>query len=176
MAAVATFWWFPDEQEPFLNYLGESDHVVALPFGAFGDKAEIQTQPVSALVGSNNPRQVLLCLAEQTSQVRLVNAPPGPSGKSFRISLVDSCVIAYDRAVFIGANKLAASNLAAYWEYPNATKAEMIDKPEGFVNWAKKVFQWVYKVTPEWHQYKTYRISKRVKQAIKEGKLELEVY
>ena len=42
----------------------------------------------------------------------------------------------------------------------------MLEKPQEFVKWAKKVVRWVYKVAPKWHQYKNYRVTKRVKEAI----------
>jgi len=46
---------------------------------------------------------------------------------------------------------------------------ERVQKPMEFVKWYKRVFGWVSKHTPLWHEYKSYRITERVAIAIQEG-------
>jgi hypothetical protein len=48
--------------------------------------------------------------------------------------------------------------------------------PPSFVKWGKKVFQWIRRKAPEWNQYKGYRVTTRVKEAIDRGVLQLAEY
>ena len=103
-------------------------------------------------------------------------AANGEAVERFRVADMPSPVIGYQRGREISPGKLTPSNLYAYWEFPATTHSSMVAKPEEFVSWAKKVFQWVYKATPCWHEYKSYRVSKRVKESILDEGLEIVPY
>jgi len=181
MRAVVTFWWFPDEEAAFLDYLESTGHVVALPFQAVKDQHEVAPRPVAEVVAGSDPQELFFGLEEHVRHAVIIRLEGFANGikveiPHFRVSDMKSCVIGYDRGRFIEGGKMTPSNLYAYWDYPDEKGTVLKHKPADFVMWAKKVLRWVYKATPEWHEYKTYRVSKRVKAAIQEGKINIVPY
>jgi hypothetical protein len=75
-------------------------------------------------------------------------------------------------------NKLGQSNLSAYWAYPNQTGTQMVQKDAEFVRWAKSVFSWVQRETPERIDCNghAYRATKRVLSAVRAGEVEAVLY
>jgi hypothetical protein len=45
----------------------------------------------------------------------------------------------------------------------------ILDRPAEFVRWGRKVLGWVRRQAPEWHQYRGYRVTTKVAEAIKSG-------
>jgi hypothetical protein len=48
-------------------------------------------------------------------------------------------------------------------------KTTLIAKNDEFTSWANSVVSHVRKRTPKWHEYKTYRITNRVAEAVENG-------
>jgi hypothetical protein len=75
-------------------------------------------------------------------------------------------------------NKLGQSNLVAYWTYPDKEARTLLTKDEDFIKWAKKVFAWLRRHTPEQiecNRY-SYRATKRAKHAANTGLIEAVLY
>jgi hypothetical protein len=179
MQAVVTFWWFRDEEESFLAFLEEAGQVMALPFRGTPKKDELKPRPLKEYIINDDPQQLFFFLTGNNQDIVIEPIESFEDGKTlecFRVVDMKSCVIGYDRGRVISSSKLTASNLYAYWAYPNASGVSMVAKSDGFVTWAKKVFSRVYKMTPDWHQYKNYRVSKRVKDAILNEGLQIAPY
>jgi hypothetical protein len=179
MASTVTFWWLPDEEETFLTFLETTGEVLASPFAGAQKKEELIARPVREYITDLHPHQCFFFSAEFSDELIIEPCKCIEGDKTverFRVVDMKSCVIGYDRGKDLGSGKLTASNLYAYWDYPNASGTSLIRKPERFTRWAKKVFSWVHKSTPEWHMYKNYHVSKRVKEAILNGGLQIVPY
>jgi len=75
-------------------------------------------------------------------------------------------------------NKLGQSNLVAYWTYQDKEARTLLTKDEDFIKWAKKVFAWLRRHTPEQiecNRY-SYRATKRAKHAANTGLIEAVLY
>jgi hypothetical protein len=176
MPAVITFWQLPDEEKEFLDFLESTGHVVAIPVHWVKDRADLSPQPIRNFIEKHDPDRLYFGLESQLADVDIQPSEyegewgyKGPSG-------ADACLIGYDRPKFRSGTKLVQSNLAAYWTCLDETQSTMVDKTEDFVRWGKKVFGWVRKHTPEWHGNKGYRATKRVKDSIEEGSIEVVSY
>ena len=168
MAAVLTFWWMPDEESDFLRLLAGQD-VVAYPVGAT-ESAILRPIDVDDMIRAHNPKDLWLTLPAFVKSVRVdfqKLSPPHRSG--YAVSGMHSTVIGYQRGRFLDDKRLSSSNLHAYWSYPDDAATTMIQKPEAFCKWARKVFAWVRRRTPDWHEYRRYRVSSTVKSAIAAG-------
>jgi hypothetical protein len=178
MASTVTFWWFPDEEEAFLEFLERTGQVLALPFAATETKDGLVPRPFREYITAADPHQCFLLLADVAELIiepfKVVES--GTAVERCRVVDMKSCVVGYDRGKLLGSDKLTASNLYTYWDYPNPSGSSLVRKPEEFIRWAKNVLGWVHKATPEWHQYRNYRVSKRVKEAILNDGLQIVTY
>jgi hypothetical protein len=84
----------------------------------------------------------------------------------------------YWRRRIRGGTKLGQSNLAAYWTIPDKEARTLLTKDEDFIRWARRVFAWVLRHTPEQIQcdWCLYRATRRAKDAATKGIIEGVLY
>jgi hypothetical protein len=165
-----TYWQFPDEETAFLNFLHTTGTVVAIPSHPVDGEDELRPQPLMEFIIRHDPDQVLVGLEEHA--VQRVLEPIVLWGKpQLCVASASSCLVSYRRGKFRDTSKLGQFNLSASWRCLNETQTALLDKDPGFKKWAEKVIRWVRKSTPEWHQYRGYRVTRRVKEAIERGEL-----
>jgi hypothetical protein len=163
MASVVTFWQLPSEEEALLRYLSRGGDVVAIRHcEAVPDPAAIRPTPVTDLVGRPDSGRVYFTL-------RLVVAEPLPlhrwdpesPGDPVRYSLpVAFPAIVYDAGSLVG-RQLSQSNAAAY---PAQAPAEV-------AAWMQRVFGWLRRASPHWHEYPGYRVTDLAAEAALDGLL-----
>jgi hypothetical protein len=162
------FWRFPEEETAFLEYLKETGSVIALPRDKFRHKNEFLPMPLGDLLKNSDPDRLIFCLEADLNDVVIADYSDS-KGEFFVVSLYDSPVIGYVRGKLVDSRQLSTSLLEAYWSYPQTS----VDKPADFVKWGKKIFRWVQKSTPEFHQHKHCRITSRVAEAIRSNQVDL---
>ena len=167
-SAGVTFWWFPDEEEAFLNYLQSTGDILAIsPLVAPSPEA-FHPVPVRDCIRQRNPDQLLIGPAhfacEAPVQMSSVKGIP-----NYFVSAMTSSLIMYRRGKFRSEDKLGQSNLSAHWDMLNEAETAVVDKNAEFKRWGMKILRWARNTTPEWHQFKGYRVTRRVKEAIDGG-------
>jgi hypothetical protein len=175
MTVVVSFWRFPEEEEAFLDFLDKTGNVVAIPYQNFHNLEAIKPQPLREMIKNSDlnsaSHSLLIGLEHWMDQIR-VNPYFHNGGNIFAVSYLYSPLIVYDRGQFREPNKLGMSNLCTTRSYYDDGK-KLIYKPDEFVKWGKKVFSWVRKETPEFHQYKTYRLTLRVAEAVRNNLIDI---
>jgi len=164
MTSVLGFWWFPDEEAPFLDYLRKSGPLVATPEGRFRREEEIIVSDFDLVVASN-ARGILFTKAEYGPELKLYR---GVDAGVYSPNERMSPFVSYQRGTIAPNNKLRMSNLVARASYFDE-RGRTVEKPIEFVKWYKRAFKWVRDRTPLWHRYESYRITERVAQAVKDG-------
>jgi hypothetical protein len=167
MPAAVTFWRFPEEEEDFIRFLQSSGPVVGVPKGKVKDKSQLNPAPVADLL-ARNPPSVLLGLPNLLREwpIRVYH---DERGESYAVLFTCVPVLTYRRGQLLAPNQLTASHISGDWTVPSEDKSKVVDQPEEFIKWGRKVLAWVRKETPEWHEFKTYRVTRRVSDAIKSG-------
>jgi len=165
-----TFWWFPDEEPPLVEYLLAD----GIDRAFVGDRARNR-----AAVLPQDLREAMATTAEH-----LLIGPPAlidqvtvreledDTGSLYVIAMRASPLLSYRRPKLTSSKRLTSGNLYAYKGHFEGDT--YVDKPDEFVDWVKRVLAFVRKATPERHRYKSYRITKRVAEAIRNDGLELE--
>jgi hypothetical protein len=176
MPAVVTYWWLLEEEDEFLDYLARSGEVVAMPDAWMDSPEELAAMPVDRYIRECDPVQLLFGLSQH-----LANVPIRPRTHHGRAmysgpNAMESCAISYSRGRLKDSTILTQFNLAAYWQIWSTGPDTGGDKDPAFVKWGKNVFAWVRRKTPERHQYKQYRVSRRAKQALEKGLIQLVPY
>jgi hypothetical protein len=173
MSAGVTFWQLPEDEREFLIFLAGTGNVLALPSHWVKAHWELTPKSIASYIEQQDPPQVELVLESHVSQLR-VDSHVKDSQIYFSIPTMKNLVIGYNRCRF-HSGKLCQSNLSADWAYPNEDATEMVRKSEEFIRWAKRILAWARKATPEkcsLNGYE-YRATKRVKEAVARGELEL---
>lgn len=175
MPAVLTFWWLPDEEDDFLRYLEEGWESLAVLDEWAVRRRDISPQPISSYIDEHDPDYLLFGLPHHVSEEPVVTCVV--DGKLlYGLTPERSRVIAYSRGKIAAGQRLTLSNLAAYWDRLDEAGTRIVPKDPEFVKWGKKVFAWVRRHTPDWHEYKSYRASTQVKEAFLNGEVELVSY
>ena len=174
MSAIS-FWRFPEEEETFLDFLDRTGNVIAIPYKNFHSLEEITPRPLRELVkdsdSNSDSYSLLIGLDHWINQIK-AHSRFHDGENIFGISYFDSPLIVYDRGRIYESQKLLRSNLCGAWSYVDDQK-RVIHKSDAFIKWSKKVFAWVRKATPEFHQYRTYRLTPRVAEAIRNNLIEI---
>jgi len=169
MSAVVTFWQLPDEEEEFLCYLESTGTVLALPDYWVKKREDLCPISIRAFIANHNPDQLLFGLQQYLHDVPVEERLHEGEVLYVGPSAMESCLISYRRGKMRNDHMLGQSNLAAYWTHLNKSNSSVIDKEADFTKWGKKVLAWARKYTPEWHDYKGYRATKRAKEALAKG-------
>jgi len=167
MISAVTFWRFPEEEDEFVRFLLSSGQIVAVPKGKVRDKSLLTPIPLTELL-QQNPPQILLWLPTLVKGLP-IRSYSEEDGESFGVLFTRVPVLTYRRGQFRAPNQLTPSHITGNWTVPSADQSRILHQPDDFIKWGKKVLEWVRKQTPEWHQYKNYRITKRVSEAIRSG-------
>jgi hypothetical protein len=157
MPSVVTFWQLPTEEEAFLRYLGRGGESVAVRhMEAVPDPATLRPVPVEELVGRTDTGRLYLTLRSVVAEpLPLHRWEPESPGEPVRYSLpVEFPAIVYDAGTLVG-RALSQSNCAAY---PS-------EAPAAVAVWMRRVFGWLRRTTPHWHEYERYRVTEFAAQA-----------
>lgn len=157
MASVVAFWQLPNEEEAFLHYLAQDENVVAIRHReAVPDPATIRAIPVEELIGrTDNSRLYLTLQTVVEAPMDLKRWEPTAPGEPVRYGLgVRFPAIAYDADTLVE-GRLSQSNAAAY---PSQAT-------EKVATWMRRVFAWLRRTTPHWHEYEKYRVTEQAAQA-----------
>jgi hypothetical protein len=176
MRSVIGFWWFPDEEESFLEFLDSTGPILALPRGEFTESKLAAAKPLREFISAQNPRRLLLVPSSLTHEIVVSRIKPKENegtSESFYVDDMCSPALGYRRASADTAGVLHMASLHGYWDYPNESASGMVLKSPEFVKWGKLVISRVRRMTPKWHQYKNYRASDRVKEALLSGLLQV---
>jgi hypothetical protein len=165
------FWQFPNEEEAFLTYLEKTGTIIAFLRGKFRHKDEFDPMPLEELLKKYNPEELYFCLDHYFKDV-VIASYTDSEGEYFVIDLYKSPLIGYTRGRLLDSDRLSTCSLEAYWSYSIDRKTSA-EKQTDFVQWAKKVFRWVQKATPEFYQHKHCRITSRVAEAIQNNQVDL---
>ncbi len=168
MAVNITFWYLPEDEKEFLDFIKKDERVVALPFENTTPVAKSELSTPDQLIQRENCAQMFLTLNSLLEEVKWVGYE-SEGKKLYGIDAVNSPVISFSRSVFRGENKLGQAAISAQLEKLTKNRKNLVDQKEEFISWVNKVFTFVRKSTPEFHQYKSYRISKRVIEAKQYG-------
>jgi hypothetical protein len=163
-----TFWCLPEDEKEFLSFIEQDNRVVALPLensSPLIDKEQIRLP--SQLIDKEKVSRMFLVLKTHLEQVKYIQYEK--DGKTlFGIDAVNSPVVSYSRSIFREKNILGQGSISAYVDMLDANK-KLVAKSDEFTLWAKKIISHARKKTPKWHEYKTYRITERVDEALREG-------
>jgi hypothetical protein len=161
MASTVTFWQLPSEDSVFLGYLARSGVVIAIRhMEAVPDPSLIRPLPVADLIGRTDAHRVYLTLQSIATQpLPLQRWEPESPGAAVRYSLqYDFPAIVYDAGTLADC-QLSQSNAAAY---PSRA-------PPAIAKWMRRVFAWLRRVTPQWHEYRGYRVTELAAKAALDG-------
>jgi hypothetical protein len=176
MPAVVTYWQLPDDEKEFLDFLLSTGSILAVPSHWVEAKEELVPQPIASFIEHYDPDQLLFGLEEYVLRPA-IERREFDRKLLFGVPCMKPCLITYSRGKLRN-GKLPQSNLSAYLDYPSEGASKLLRKEQDFVRWVKKVMGWVRKFTPEQAECNgyPYRATKRVSNAICEGKLEVVLY
>jgi hypothetical protein len=177
MPAVLTYWQTQEDEKDFLAYLTTTGNIVAMPDCRVKARAELAPRPISQYVRHVDPNQFAFGLEHHALAADI--EPLEKEGETYlTVAYMSPCLISYRRGRMRDGNKLGQSNLAAYWTYPDKEARTLLTKDEHFIKWAKKVFAWVRKHTPEQIECNRYpyRATKRAKHSADTGLIEAVLY
>jgi hypothetical protein len=164
MASVVTFWQLPCEEERFLRFLTRGGDVVAIRhMEAVVDRASIHPLPVGELIGRADTRRLYLTLRSVTAgSLELHRWEPKTQDEPVRYSLPSRFpAIMYDIGT-LTEGRLSQSNAAAYPSYA----------PPAVAAWFSRVFAWLRRASPQWHEYRGYRCTELVLHGADEAETE----
>jgi len=163
MPSVVGFWQLPSEEAMFFRYLARGGDVVAIRHReAVPDPSVIRPLSVADLIGRQDSDRVYLTLQSVVAEpLPLHRWEPESSGEPVRYSLpVGFPAIVYD-AGRLADGQLSQSNASAYPSQAPAVVAA----------WMRRVFGWLRRATPHWHEYKSYRVTVLAAKAALDGLL-----
>lgn len=177
MPAVLTYWQLREDEDDFLAYLATTGNVVAIPDRWVKAREELAPRPIVEYVRQDDPNQFVFGLEDHALAAEIV--PQAKDGEEyFTLAYMSPCLIMYRRGRMRDGNKLGQSTIAAYWTYLDSEGRTVLAKDAAFVKWAKKVFAWVRRHTPdriECNRY-PYRATERAKHAADIGRIEPVLY
>jgi hypothetical protein len=168
MVESIAFWYLPDDEDELLQFIDKDNRAVVVPLKSAVPISEELVCSPSQMIAKENPTRMCLILKPHLSQVRYVKYEE--DGETlFGIDAVNSPVISFRRSLFRERDKLGRGSVSAHLEKLVTDKKALIAKPDDFISWTKSVMLHIKKMTPKWHQYKSYRLTERVAEAMKNG-------
>ncbi len=172
MPTGVTYWQFPDEEHAFLDFIQGTGDVIVIPSELVDSPGAIVAYPPLEYIRQYDPDQVLLGLHSLFD--KLIVEPVVVGGKQkYCVAPATSPLMRYRRGKFRDTKKLGQFNISASWKRLTEAKTALVDKDPDFKKWAEKVIRWVRTSAPDWHEFKGYRVSRRVKTALLQGELEI---
>ncbi|HCS91249.1 MAG: hypothetical protein N838_07140 [Thiohalocapsa sp. PB-PSB1] len=158
----------PEDEAEIFEFIEKDDRVAAL---LLEYEATVQAEelcPPRQLIERTNCERMFLVLKCHFDEVKFVQYEKG--GKTlFGIDAVNSPVVSFKRSLFREKNKLGQGSVSAYPKKLIANNQELVEKSDEFNKWAKGIVSHIRKKTPNWHEYKNYRISERGSKAQEQG-------
>jgi hypothetical protein len=175
--ASITFWQTPEDESDLLDFILATGVVVAIPAEGVRTREELAPQPLALYIHQRDPSQLRMGLEEQAHRVAIEEKEQGGEGH-FQVAYMSPCLVNYRRGRMRESGRLGQSHLSAYWSYPDVGATGLIAKDPDFIRWAKRVFDWVRRHTPERVvcQGYPYRATMRVKEGVERGNLEAVLY
>lgn len=166
MSSVVGFWQLPEEEPVLLDYLRKTGAIVGVPHGLVRERSQLEPRPLDALLETSS---VSLMLTPTAFAERFhIEQGMHQGVMTYSANLMRSSALVYDRPRLVAPRKLGMCNLSAHPSYLDDA-GNQVEKPIEFVKWYKKVMKHARDITPEWHRFKTYRITERVAQAVRDG-------
>jgi hypothetical protein len=157
MASVIAFWQLPTEEASFLRYLARSGEVFAIRhMEAVDDPAALRPLPIEELIDRTDAGRLYLTLRSVgLAPLALHRWDPQTPGDAIRYSLpVRFPAIMYNAGTLVE-NCLSQSDASAY---PS-------EAPAPVAAWMRRVFGWLRRSAPHWHEYRSYRVTELAAQA-----------
>jgi hypothetical protein len=174
MPVAHTFWQLPEEEKDLFLAIEKEGKIVAYPSGWVENRALLKPQPLREILGTNTIHKIEIGLESQIDS-HVVEELYFNGKMLFGVNYMTSPLLNYRRGR-LAEKRLTQYNLAAYWEALSQDQRALVGKNPEFVSWGKKVFRIFQRHTPEWHKYKTYRATRRAKEAFLRGEIELVEY
>lgn len=185
MPSVITFWQLPEDEQRFFSYLHRTGNVLALPNKLPETREEYVLRDLPGYLAERDPDRLyigleteLLHAPVEPFEARITDARGGVTPKRlYRIDDRKAGVIIYDRGR-IQEGLLTHSNLVAYFDFVQEPEHVMRWKSDEFIHWAKRVFGWVRRHTPERCEVDgyPYRATSAVRAAVDAGRIQLTRY
>jgi hypothetical protein len=160
LASGVTYWQLPDEEADFFRYLAEREVVAIRHMEAVADPAVLRPVPVCDLIGRADESRLFLTVPEVVSEPLPLKAwEPASPGEPVRYSLPYAFpAVMYDAGTLLGGrvSQTHASALPAV-------------APTSVAAWMRRVFGWLRRATPHWHEYPGYRVTDRAAEAALAG-------
>jgi hypothetical protein len=165
-----TYWQLPTEEAAFFEYLAGTGEVYAIPHKQpVGSPEQIQAQPLATFLGRPDRARLYLTLREYALAPSLFEIRPADPAQPVRYTLAaDFPSVMYTPGTIEG-GRLAQSNASARTYYVDAARQVVQKMPEPFMRWLKKVMGWIRRATPEWHEYRGYRVTRQAAAAASAG-------
>jgi len=168
MATVVKFWQLPEEEARLLRYVDGTGDILARAFDLSENRGLFTPAPLLEFIEERDPDAVLIGPREFMDQAKEFSVER--EGQTlYGYSYLSSPLLLYDRPRFRAPRQLGQSNMCAEWWGIEPGVPDLVRKPEPFIKWAQRVFRWVRRATPKWHQYKTYRITEKVAAELERG-------
>jgi hypothetical protein len=166
MASGVTFWQMPDEEEVFFRYLLSKGDIDAFSFlFPARDPSDLRSSPLEAFLGRTDDTRLYLTLHEYAVQPPIIEFQRQTLDDGPRYTFgVEFPSIMYSRGL-VNHSQLSQSNASARTCYPDKAVTVVHKMPEPFLRWVKATMSWLRRATPEWHEYRGYRATKRAAQA-----------
>jgi hypothetical protein len=165
--SVLACWWLPEEEAHFLDYVEKTGDVLAFPAEGAETMDKLVARPLRAYILREKPSAIVFGMDKYLTPELIHYTKVDEPKESFRVSVLESCVIEYTRAT-LEEGQLSVANLSFFTGY-DTPRSEYITKPEGFLHWARNVFRWVRRTTSELHPQKGLRMTPAAMQALRQG-------
>jgi hypothetical protein len=174
MPLVTTCFWLPEEEAAFLDHLRTTGDVSFAPLGGDCTRRAAELRPLARLpAAADMPRIVLAeaAFADYCEPARVET----DAGVIWEVSRFHGCVVAYGRPQ-CNDRELTPINYHAYVEYPYRRGDDTGPKPAAFVNWAKRLSQWIRRSAPVMYEPLGLRASQAVMDAVASKRVRLAKY
>jgi hypothetical protein len=174
MAGVVGYWQLPEEERQFLAFVEGTGDILAVPTYWAETRAEMAPERITSFIDRLDPGDLYFGPSELQWDIE---ARHFGDKLLFGVSQMMSCVVGYDRGR-LRDGEITLSNLSVYWDYPSKDGSQIVRKSELFVKWSKRILDWVRRRTTERVECNgyPYRATKRVKDAVNNGKLRAVLY
>jgi hypothetical protein len=170
VASGVTYWQLPTEEATFFAYLARTGDVYAIPLmEAVPSPERIQARALGTCSGRRDSGRLYLTLREYALRPSLFEFRPAAPDEPVRYTLgAEFPSIMYTPGM-IEDGQLSHSNASARTCFPDPTGKVFHKMPEPFLRWMRKVMSWLRRITPEWHEYRGYRVTRQAAQAALSG-------
>jgi hypothetical protein len=144
MTATVQYWRLPEEEAAMIDYLSSLGSVMAMPVRRVANVEQLVWSPVSEALKEPDPT-FLITPEKFAAGMKVYVHEDGVAA-----NVVTTPALFYARGQLVDQRTLTSTSLSVEWD----------DKPAEFVQWGRKVMQWVRRVAPDWYLYKHHRITK----------------